>query len=127
MKKFICFMSLCLMSIVLCSCGKNSVPLENFSSNTTEDYAAVTLNDKTYVPFCVVDNRDRGHQIGIVDGDELDQIYQYKDFNSEDWIISFYKSGEMDNSMLMREQNVTDIPDGLQSDYEWNNKKEDDR
>lgn len=28
----------------------------------------------------------------------------------------------MDISMLMKEINVTEIPDNLKSDYEWNNK-----
>ena len=37
------------------------------------------------------------------------------------WIISFYKSGEMDNSILMKEINVKQIPDNLKSDYELNN------
>jgi hypothetical protein len=37
------------------------------------------------------------------------------------WIAEMYISGEMDEPMLFREINVTDIPEGLESEYEWNN------
>lgn len=123
MKKLIYFMSLCLMSIILCSCGSSN-ELENFSRVSSDGYASIILDDKTYVPFCAVDNKYRGRQIGIVDNDDCDQVYEYKGYSSENWIISFYKSGEMDSSMLMREINVMDIPDNLESEYEWNNKEE---
>lgn len=33
-------------------------------------------------------------------------------------LISFYKLGEMDNSVLMKEINVTEIPNNLQVDWE---------
>lgn len=38
-----------------------------------------------------------------------------------EWIISIYNSGEMDGSMLMREQSVNKYPDNLTSEYDWNN------
>ena len=116
-------MSLCLMSIILCSCSTNNKS-DNFSRSLSDDYAAIILDNKTYVPFCAVDNKYRGRQIGIVDNDDCDQVYEYKGYSTDDWIISFYKSGKMDNSMLMREVNVTDIPDNLESEYEWNNREE---
>ena len=122
MKKSIYFISLCLTTIMLSSCGQNNKKLENMATQETNDYLSVIWEDKAYVPFCAVDNRERGTQIGIVNGDKKDQIYEYKDYSTEDWIISFYKSGEMDTSMLMKEINVTEIPNNLQSDYEWNNK-----
>lgn len=122
MKKSIYFISLCLTTIMLSSCGQNNKKLENMATKETNDYLSVIWGDKAYAPFCAVDNRERGTQIGIVNGDKKDQIYEYKDYSTEDWIISFYKSGEMDSSMLMKEINVTEIPNNLQSDYEWNNK-----
>lgn len=57
-----------------------------------------------------------------VNGDKNDQVYEYKGHSTDDWIISFYKSVEMDSSMLMKEINTTEIPDNLQSDYDWNDK-----
>ena len=56
-------------------------------------------------------------KIGIVNGDKNDRVYEYREHSTDEWIISFYKSGEMDNSMLMKEINVTEIPDNLQYDY----------
>ena len=73
-----------------------------------------------YVPFCVIDNSYRGEQIGVVDNDDDDQIYKYKGYSENEWLISFYHSGLMDNSMLLREMSVTNIPDNLDSEYEWN-------
>lgn len=122
MKKSIYFISLCLTTIMLSSCGQNNKKIENMETQESNDYLSVIWRDKAYVPFCVVDNKERGIQIGIVNGDKKDQIYEYKDYSTEEWIISFYKSGEMDTSMLMKEINVTEIPNNLQSDYEWNNK-----
>jgi hypothetical protein len=90
------------------------------STKDTGEYAAIVWGDKTYVPFCAVNNSERGVQLGIVDEDDNNQIYEYKDHSVEEWVISFYHSGEMDGSMLMREIKVTEIPDGLKSEYEWN-------
>jgi uncharacterized protein len=40
------------------------------------------------VPYCAISNSDRGKQIGIVNGDENEQIYKYRDYQVEEWIIS---------------------------------------
>lgn len=90
------------------------------TSSDTGEYKAIVWGDKTYVPFCAVSNEDRGKKIGVVDGDKNDQVYEYKGFSTDEWVISFYHSGEMDGSMLIREKNVTQIPEGLQSEYAWN-------
>ena len=50
-------------------------------------------------------------------GNNWQEIFQ----TSNEWIISFYNSGEMDGSMLMREQSVNKYPDNLTSEYDWNN------
>jgi hypothetical protein len=86
------------------------------------DYVSIVWKNRTYIPFCAIDNSERGVQIGIVNRDKNDQVFEYKNHSTDDWIISFYKSGEMDNSELMKEINVTKIPNNLQSEYEWNNK-----
>lgn len=86
----------------------------------TEAYTAVLWEGRTYIPFCAVDNDSRGKQLGIVNGNERDQIYEYRGYDPEEWIISFYRSGLMDGSLLLRESGVTEIPDGLTSEYEWN-------
>lgn len=121
MKKVIYFISLCLIGIILSACSQGNNQLENMSTKETEDYVSIIWEDKTYVPFCAIGNDERGAQIGIVDGDKNDQVYEFKGYSTDDWIISFYKSGEMDSSMLMKEINVKQIPHNLESDYEWNN------
>ena len=121
MKKIIYFITLCLMVIMLSACAKSSKPLENMTTQNSDGYVSIVWQDRVYVPFCAIENEQRGEQIGIVDGDERDQVYEYKEHSTKDWIISFYKSGEMDSSMLMKEINVKDIPENLESDYEWNN------
>lgn len=118
MKKLIYFITLCLMVFMLSACAKSSKPLENMTTQNSDGYVSIVWQDRVYVPFCAIENEQRGEQIGIVDGDERDQVYEYKDHSTKDWIISFYKSGEMDSSMLMKEINVKDIPENLESDYE---------
>lgn len=82
-----------------------------------DDYTAIVWEDKTYVPYCAISKTDCGEQIGIVDGDKDDKVYEYKGYSTDEWIINYYV---MDSAMLYREINVTNIPDGLQSEYEWN-------
>ena len=62
---------------------------------------------------------DCGRQIGIVDGDKDDKVFEYKGYSSDEWIINYY-ANNMDTIMLLREIDVTDIPDNLHSEYEWN-------
>ena len=121
MKKQIYFISLFLLMIILSSCNSKNSKLDNMTTESNDDYVSIIWEGRTYVPFCAVDNDEKGVQIGIVNGDKNDQVYEYKGYSSDDWIISFYKSGEMDTSMLMKEVNVKEIPNNLQSDYEWNN------
>lgn len=122
MKKSIYFLSICLLMIMLSACGQKNSKLENMTTQSNEDYISIIWEDRVYVPFCAINNSEQGAQIGIVNGDKNDQVYEYKGHSTDNWIISFYKSGEMDSSMLMKEINTTEIPDNLQSDYKWNNK-----
>lgn len=122
MKKLICLISICLLMIILSACGKGDNNLERMITEEKEDYVSITWQGRTYVPFCVIENSERGSQIGIVNEDKNDQVFEYKNHSSDDWIISFYKSNEMDNSMLMKEISVTEIPNNLSSEYEWNTK-----
>ena len=73
-RRFIITMILCI-SMIMTACVK-SQPLENMSSMENEDYMAITWNDKIYVPFCAVEKSFRGKQIGIVDNDKNNQVYE---------------------------------------------------
>lgn len=81
---------------------------------------AILDGDREYVPYCVIPNGDRGAYLGHIEGDPDHRVYAYMDYPREDWLVSFVYSGLMDNSMLYREVGVTHIPEGLVSEYEWN-------
>ncbi len=127
MKKRFVLVALSVFSL-LSACGLNKAVITNqadenlvkYSRASTDDYEYITLSDKSFVPFCAVDNTDRGQLIGIVGEDSKDKIFSYKDYPVDEWIIEFYESGEMDSSMLLREESVTVFPEGLESEYEWN-------
>lgn len=91
------------------------------STEVYDDYAAIAWEGRTYVPYCAVAKTDCGKQIGIVDDDKGDKVYKYKGYPVEKWIVNIYHSGLMDSAMLYRETGVKDIPEGLWSEYEWNN------
>ncbi len=104
-----------LAGLVLCAlsaCGKELADMARVDAG---DYAAIVWDGRTYVPFCAVTGR--GEQIGIVDGDKNDRVYAYGDCSTDEWIVNAYTH---DAAMLFRESSVTEIPDGLYSEYSWN-------
>lgn len=108
--------------LLLSACSDNSQnsSFADYGSGQNEKYTYITYGDKTYLPFSAVDSSDMGEQIGTVNGDKKDKIYEFRGFSSDEWIIELYESGEMDGAMLLREENVTDFPEGMESEYEWN-------
>jgi len=108
--------SVCLIAVLLFSaCAKRE--LADMTRVDNGDYAAIVWEGRTYVPYCAISKGECGAQLGIVDGDKDDRVYEYKGYSSEEWIIDAYV---MDSAMLWREMGVTDIPDGLSSEYPWN-------
>ena len=108
-------LSMFLFTIILCACSKQE--LADMTTESHEDYTAIVWENKTYVPYCAISKTDCAEQIGIIDGDKDDRVYAYKGYSTDEWIINYYV---MDSAMLCREINVTNIPDGFQSEYEWN-------
>lgn len=122
MRKIAYIIFACLFIITMCSCGQaESTELQNMTTMKTNDYTAIVWEDKIYIPFCAAENNRRGKQIGIVNDDVNDRVYEATGLSTDQWIISYYNSGMMDSSMLMKEKNLTDIPEGFYSEYEWNN------
>lgn len=115
MKRISSMFLIAIMILSLCACSKQE--LADMTTEMHDDYSAIVWEDKTYVPYCAISKTDCGEQIGIVDGDKDDKVYEYKGYSTDEWIINYYV---MDSAMLYREINVTNIPDGLQSEYEWN-------
>lgn len=122
-KKLHWIICLCsLISMMLCACGKNR-NLIDMSTAAGDEYMAIIWEDRTYVPFCVVSKNDCGTQIGYLDGETDDRVCEYKDYPTEEWIANYLTVDG--GAMLFKEINVTDIPDGMESEYQWNAEKED--
>lgn len=100
----------------LCACSRQD--LEYMTSGTGDGYAAIVWNDKTYVPYGALSAYGtRGKQIGIVDGDKDNRVYELEGYSVDKWIVGSFP---YDAAMLYREMNVTNIPNGWQSEYGWN-------
>ena len=110
------FLFLCIILSLLSACGGQQSNLDDMVSVSMDGKRGIVWEDRTYVPFCVVSKNARGEQIGYVDGDTDDRISEYKGYSSGEWLVSWLP---MDGgAMLLKEQNVIDIPDGLEAEYE---------
>lgn len=117
MKKIISLITTVIFAVSLCACSQQN--LENMTSGTYEGVSAIVWNGRTYVPYGpLASYGDRGEQIGIVDGDKDYKVYECIGYSTNEWIASAFP---YDAAMLHKEINVTDIPKGWQSEYEWNN------
>ena len=117
MKKIFSIIAIVVLIASLCACSQQD--LENMSTGNGDGYKTIVWGDKTYVPYGPLSAYgDRGKQIGIVDGDKDYKAYERKGYSTDEWIVTAIP---YDAPMLMREINVTDIPEGRQSEYERNN------
>ena len=111
-------MTLLLIVSGLSGCGcdhDGNVDLVDMKSISMDGKRATAWEDRIYVPFCVVSKNDRGKQIGYVDGDTNHRISEYKGYSPEEWLVSWLPTDG--GAMLLKEQNVVDIPDGLEAEY----------
>lgn len=114
-KRIVAILIACVLLSMLSACGKQTHDLVDMESTSKDGKYAVVWEDRTYVPFCAVSKKDCGEQIGYVDGDTDDRISEYKGYSSEEWLVSWLP---MDGgAILLNEQNVVDIPDGLEAEY----------
>lgn len=101
--------------ITLSACSGQQRDLVDMESISMDGKRGVVWEDRIYMPFCVISKNDRGEQIGYVDGDMNDRISEYKGYSSEEWLVDWLS---MDGgAMLLKEQSVIDIPDGLEAEY----------
>lgn len=98
-----------------------------FKQEVCEEYASLTVDDKVYVPYCPLEEKYLGSCIGYCDipageGSEEARVYifELKDFSSDEWIIETSSLDACGEGMILREINAVDIPEGLTSEYEWN-------
>lgn len=113
------FAGVLLCALLLCACGKEQeLPaLETFMG---DGYVAIVWEGRTYVPFCVVSKEDCAEPFGCIRGDQECIVCIYKDYAPEEWIANYLTTEG--SAILFKEVGVTQIPDGLESEYEWNQK-----
>ena len=114
-KRIVTILLACVLLSLSSACGKQQRDLVDMESTDIDGKHAVLWEGRTYMPFCVVSKKDCGEQIGYVDGDTDNRISEYEGYPSEEWLVSWMP---MDGgAMLLKEQSVTDIPDGLVAEY----------
>ena len=114
MRKAFAFTAIAVSALLLCSCGTQG-GLADMESMTKYDLSCVVWENRIYVPFCVVSKRDRGVQIGYVDGNRDHRISEYKGYSPDEWLVSWLP---MDGgAMLLKEESVVSIPFGLEKEY----------
>lgn len=119
MKKILDILLIIALTTSLCACSKQDSDLAVMSYEIGDEYVSIVYGDKTYVPYGPLSAYiDRGNQIGYIDGNENDKIYEVKGYSTNEWIATALP---FDPAMLYREISVTDIPEEWQSEYEWNN------
>ena len=115
MKKTLTCITVFIIILSLTACGGEKRELVDMTSISIDGKRAIVWEDRTYEIFCVVSKSDRGEQVGYVDGDTDDRVSEYKGYSSEEWLVNWLP---MDGgAMLLKEQNVVDIPNGLEAEY----------
>ena len=115
-KAFLSFVVIFTLVFSLCACSQQD--FEDMVYGEGDGYSTIVWGDKTYVPYGALSAYgERGKQIGIVDGVKDNRVYELKGYSVDEWIVQAFPHYV---DMLFREVNVTDIPEGWQSEYEWN-------
>lgn len=117
-----------LAGLVLCltgcapAAGRSKKQTENvFKYRENEAYLSILWEDREYVPYCAVKAGKRGAFLGYVEGEEDCEIYEFAGYSSEEWLIDYLNiPGVGGEAMLFKESSVEEIPDGYESEYEWN-------
>lgn len=111
------FIAIIVVVIGIFICSKYKTESIIFEQKVSNNYAYIVYNGNEYVPYSAISSTNRGKYLGYIKGNETEKIYKFKDYSQDEWLIS-YSMGE---SMLYKEKNTTKIPEGLASEYEWNN------
>ena len=93
--------------------------------NESEGYFYLKTRDKIYVPYCPYKNEYLGDLIGYYDisfDDDKVDVYEFKGYSSDEWIVDY--DSLINEGMVYRETNAKEIPEGLSSEYKWNETSE---
>ena len=130
MKKIFLVFPVIVAMLLCCACAKQDVPLEKmaFQKSANGEYMTIVWDGRTYVPFTSVAKAEMGKKIGYYIDEETAgaggedsavYVYEFKGYSSAEWLVD-YADGFMNMPALWKEVSVTEIPEGLVSDYEWN-------
>ena len=92
-----------------------------FEKGSNDNYSYIIYQNREYVPYCAYSSKEREKYLGYIGEDKQDEIYTVKGYLEEEWLINLLNTGATKECMLYKEKNVTNIPEGLSSEYEWNN------
>lgn len=131
MKKGIRILSaLLFIMVILAGCSSKPQLPETpivYQHNVGNEYAYLTVGDKIFVPYCAYKPSMLGECIGYCDVEATEYssatreyIYELKGYSSDELIVSVLFAGNFREGMILRELNATEIPEGLSSEYEWN-------
>jgi hypothetical protein len=131
MRKTFILLAIMLSFILLCSCTKQEGELAKmeFPKSSDGKYMTIVWNGKTYVPYTTISKSEMGKKIGYYIDEYTPTsagkantiyVYEYKGYSSSEWLVDYVDSF-MNTPSLWREVKVTKIPEGLHSDYDWNN------
>ena len=92
-----------------------------FEKGSNDNYSYIIYQGREYVPYCAISSTERDSYLGYIGEDKQDEVYKVKGYSEEEWLINLLDTGATKEYMLYKEKNVTNIPEGLSSEYEWNN------
>lgn len=134
-KEITVFSTLLFIMIVFAGCGSRLQLPENplvFEQGSNSEYAYLTEGDRVYVPYCPYVSDMLGGCIGYCNYEAVDYgngeegepfrtyIYELQGYSSQEWIVEILDTGYTREGMIFRELNATEIPEGLSSEYKWN-------
>lgn len=122
MKKTLLTIILCgILVLTLSGCGYDKSNPIIFEKGTNEEYSYIIYQSKEYLPYTACNSKYITKYLGYIKDDKQDEIYTFKDYFEEEWLADVLNTGATKECMLYKEKNVTNIPDGLSSEYELNN------
>ncbi|MDE7418461.1 MAG: hypothetical protein K2N44_19505 [Lachnospiraceae bacterium] len=122
--------AVCLLAgVYLFSCPKIQLPQNPRvyeQKNHRDKYAYLVYEDKMFVPYCPFEAKYLGECIGYYDVPASDysdanRVYvcELYGYSSDEWIVDIMDTN-CSEGMIWKEINAADIPEGLTSEYEWN-------
>lgn len=125
-------MLLLIIALLVCSlsgCGVSAKlpdnPIVFEVGENEESYLYLSFEDRIYVPYCPYKSVYLGNCIGYYDtisdgySDSIRcYVYGLKGYSSDEWIVDYLPT--INEGMIYREINTVNIPEELESEYEWN-------